>query len=127
MRVAVISKVCLTSRLNIRFMMEVKRSSSQVVNFINVLRANFTYKSLFGSFFYLHVTREKLLKRCHTKNSRIKCWWNWHKDGKNVWPNQFVGGKCFKFLSGFGDLLPPIFITTTNALKNTSRTAQAWP
>ncbi len=34
-----------------------------VVNFINVLRANFMYKSLFGSFFYLHVTREKLLKR----------------------------------------------------------------
>jgi len=25
--------------------------------------ANFPYKSLFGSFFYLHVTREKLLKR----------------------------------------------------------------
>jgi len=35
-----------------------------VVNFINVLHANFTYKSLFGSFFYLHVTREKLLKKC---------------------------------------------------------------
>ncbi len=34
-----------------------------LVNFINVLRANFTNKSLFGSFFYLHVTREKLLKR----------------------------------------------------------------
>jgi len=37
------------------------------VNFINVLLANFTYKSLFGSFFYLHLTREKLLKR------------HWHK------------------------------------------------
>jgi hypothetical protein len=34
-----------------------------VVNFINILRAKFTYESLFGSFFYLHVTREKLPKR----------------------------------------------------------------
>jgi len=34
-----------------------------VVNFINILPANFTYKSLFCSFFYLHVTREKLQKR----------------------------------------------------------------
>jgi len=33
------------------------------VNFINVKRANFTYESLFGSIFYLHVTREKLQKR----------------------------------------------------------------
>jgi len=33
------------------------------VNFINILRANFTYENLFGSFFYLHVTREKLPKR----------------------------------------------------------------
>jgi len=33
------------------------------VNFINVLWARFKYESLFGSFFYLHVTREKLLKR----------------------------------------------------------------
>jgi len=34
-----------------------------VVNFINNLCGNFTYKSLFGSFFYLHVTRETLSKR----------------------------------------------------------------
>jgi hypothetical protein len=34
-----------------------------VVNFINILCANFTYKRLFSSFFYLHVTREKLPKR----------------------------------------------------------------
>jgi len=37
--------------------------SQPMVNFINVLRANFFYKSLFGSFFYLHVTRAKLPKR----------------------------------------------------------------
>ncbi len=34
-----------------------------MVNFIKILRANFTYESLIGSFFYLHVTREKLPKR----------------------------------------------------------------
>jgi len=34
-----------------------------IVNFINILRANFLYKSLFGSYFYLFVTREKLPKR----------------------------------------------------------------
>jgi len=38
-----------------------------VVNFINILGANFTYESLFGSFFYLHVTREKLSKRRYKK------------------------------------------------------------
>ncbi len=37
--------------------------SLPVVNFINILRVNFKYKSLFSSFFYLHVTREKLPKR----------------------------------------------------------------
>jgi len=31
-----------------------------VVNFINNLRTNFLYKHRFGSFFYVHVTREKL-------------------------------------------------------------------
>jgi len=33
------------------------------VNFINILRSNFLYKHCFGSFFYVHVTREKLLKQ----------------------------------------------------------------
>jgi len=33
------------------------------INLINILCANFTYESFLGSFFYLHVTREKLLKR----------------------------------------------------------------
>ncbi len=32
------------------------------VNFINILRANFLYKRHFGSFFYVHITREKLPK-----------------------------------------------------------------
>ncbi len=36
-------------------------------NCINILRTNFLYKSLFGSFFYLHVTREKLPKRQSNK------------------------------------------------------------
>jgi len=32
------------------------------VNFINLLHTNILYKSRFGSFFYIHVTREKLQK-----------------------------------------------------------------
>ncbi len=36
---------------------------STCLPFINALRSNFMYESIFGSFFYLHVTREKLLKR----------------------------------------------------------------
>jgi len=33
------------------------------VNFINILRTNFSYECRFGSFFYLHVTRKKLPKQ----------------------------------------------------------------
>jgi len=33
------------------------------VNFINVLGTNFSYEHCFSSFFYVHVTREKLLKQ----------------------------------------------------------------
>ncbi len=34
------------------------------VNFINILRTNFSYEHCFGSLFYIHATREKLLKQC---------------------------------------------------------------
>ncbi len=34
------------------------------VNFLNILCTNFLYEHCFDSFFYVHVTREKLLKRC---------------------------------------------------------------
>jgi len=43
-----------------------------VVNFINVLRANFTYERLFDSFSYLHVTRENLPKRCSYEKCACK-------------------------------------------------------
>ena len=33
------------------------------VNFINIKHTNFSYKRRFGSFYYAHVTREKLPKR----------------------------------------------------------------
>jgi len=33
------------------------------VNFINILRTNFLYERRFSSFFYIHVTREKLPKQ----------------------------------------------------------------
>jgi len=35
---------------------------SSGVNFINILSTNFLYERHFGSFFYVHVTREKLPK-----------------------------------------------------------------
>jgi len=34
------------------------------VNFINILWTNFLYACLFGSFVYVHVTRDKLPKQC---------------------------------------------------------------
>ncbi len=44
----------------------------QGVNFINILRTNFSYKCCFGSFFYIHVTRKKGAKMTFcTKNTRI--------------------------------------------------------
>jgi len=52
---------------------EQRHSDQPGVNFINILRTNFSYEYHFGSFFYVHVTREKLLKQ----HSYIKCWWNW--------------------------------------------------
>jgi len=42
------------------------------VNFINILRTNFLYERLFGSFFYVHVTREKLPKQHLDKKFLIK-------------------------------------------------------
>ncbi len=47
---------------------------TSVVNFINVSRANFTYQSLFVSFFYSHVTREKLPKRLSYVKGACKRW-----------------------------------------------------
>jgi len=37
--------------------------STPGVNYINILRSNFLYERLFSSFFYVHVTREKLPKQ----------------------------------------------------------------
>jgi hypothetical protein len=45
----------------------------QCVNFINILRTNFLYKHHLGSFFNVHVTREKLLKQCSYKKLHVKC------------------------------------------------------
>ncbi len=50
------------------------------VNFINILlRTIFLYERCFGSFFYIHVTREKLLKRhsyekCTKNDDEIDTW-----------------------------------------------------
>jgi len=47
------------------------RKQQQGVNFINILRARFSY---INAFFAKNVTRQK---HFFTKNLRIKCWWNW--------------------------------------------------
>ncbi len=39
------------------------RVMSAGVNFINILRTKLKYEHLFGSFFHIHVTREKLRKQ----------------------------------------------------------------
>jgi len=55
---------------------------SSGVNFINVLRAHFSYEILAPKITKPNVTREKLMKSCQkdllTKKAPIKCWWNWH-------------------------------------------------
>ncbi len=43
--------------------------------YINILQANFLYKCLFGSF---SLVEKSCWKDFRTKNSRVKCWWNWH-------------------------------------------------
>jgi len=42
------------------------------LNFINVLRAAFSYKRRFGSFFNVHVARKSCQNDVRTKSSRIK-------------------------------------------------------
>jgi hypothetical protein len=47
------------------------RNAKPCVNFINILRARFLYKS---AFFCQNITREKHFSM---KNARVKWWWNW--------------------------------------------------
>ncbi len=48
---------------------KLKNNLSWGVNFINILHTNFSYKHCFGSFFYVHVTKEKLPKQCSYKKN----------------------------------------------------------
>ncbi len=40
------------------------------VNFINILRTNFSYKRRFGSFYYVHVTRKKAAEMTFVQKTR---------------------------------------------------------
>ncbi len=55
----------------------------QGVNFINILRAHFLYKTLAPKITKLReaLLYKILVPKTHfcMKNARIKCWWNWHK------------------------------------------------
>jgi len=48
--------------------------SPSCINFINILRAHFSYESLLSSFSLLRVW---LWTNICTKNAPVKCWWNW--------------------------------------------------
>ncbi len=52
------------------------------VNFINILRLHFSYKSLLSSFSLLRVW---LKTNFCTKNMGVKHWRNWHLNGKSRW------------------------------------------
>ncbi len=63
-----------------------------VVNFINILHTNFSYKWHFSSCFYVHVTRKSCRNDVHMKKVIIKRWWNWHQyvvDFTNILPAAF--------------------------------------
>jgi len=64
------------------------------VNFINVFCAPISYESLSGSF-SLYVLAKKQFR---TKNTRVKCWWNWHLVCSSTpWNNIFSRPKNNKF------------------------------
>jgi hypothetical protein len=52
-----------TDRYSDRQEQEYTAPEHAVVNFINILRTNFSYERHCGSFIYVYVTREKLQKR----------------------------------------------------------------
>ncbi len=52
-----------------------------VVNFINILLTNFSYKRCFGSFFLVTCTYKNDVR---TKNSPVLRWWNWYLEKARV-------------------------------------------
>jgi hypothetical protein len=50
------------------------------VNFINVLRTNFSYEHRFGSFFSSYMFVVKAVLKQHSYEKRVhNCWWNWRQ------------------------------------------------
>jgi len=49
-----------------------------VVNFINILCAQFSYKSALHSFLYLPFSFVIFGAKISGKEGHVKCWWNWH-------------------------------------------------
>ncbi len=48
------------------------------INFINILRTNFSYEHCFGSFSLATLRNKSCRNNVHLKNLYVKCWWNWH-------------------------------------------------
>ncbi len=78
-----------------------------IVNFINVIRTNFSYKHCF---LLLHVRRKNDVLM---KNSYVKCWWNWHQ----IIPNR-------RFVSWSRSRLPRRCLSRS---WDWSLEARAWP
>jgi len=64
-----------------KFVWKMLMKLTLAVNFINIFCAFFSYARRFGSFFLvtctLHVHRKSCWNNVCTKNSYVKCWWNW--------------------------------------------------
>jgi len=68
-------------------------------NFINILRAHFSYKSELSSFSLL---RDWLWTNFCTKNARVKWWWNWHLFCKHLSWNFSIWLRLLLLLLYFG-------------------------
>jgi len=54
--------------------------STPGVNFTNILKAAFAYKSIFEAFLYLQFGFVIFVgKRILAQKLLVKCWWNWHR------------------------------------------------
>jgi len=104
-----------------------------VVNFINHLRASFSYKIWAPKIQSQKVSRKKLLKDFRTKKAHIKRWWNWLQDSETIlrtrnepstswltfWRTRWVDRKIQKFKKKFLNFLPHFLISALAHFRQT--------
>jgi len=74
---------------------EVSSLENKGDNFINILRTNFSHERWCGSFFYVHVTREKLPKQCLYKKFVSKMFMKLTKGEEPIWKACLVFYKVY--------------------------------